>query len=134
MQGADGVGVGVGGVGVGAVPVAACVTVTVCPATVTLPLRASPVFARTVKAALPLPVPDAVVVSIQGTPLVAVHPHPAALALTAIDSVPPVADIEALAEAIVNLHTAASCDTTTCASLTPTIALRGVGSALAATW
>jgi hypothetical protein len=87
-----------------------------------------------VNAALPLPVPDAVVVSIHETLLAAVHAHAAALAVTASDSVPPAADIGPFADAIVNLHTPASCETTTCASLTPTIALRGVGSTLAATW
>jgi hypothetical protein len=50
------------------------VTLTVRPAIISSPVRAPPVFAATVNATLPLPLPEApeVIVS-HGAPLVAVH-------------------------------------------------------------
>jgi hypothetical protein len=132
VGGEGGVGGGVGG-GAGAAAAAACVTLSVWPATVTVPVRASPAFCRTVKPALPLPVAEADVVSIQATLLAAVHAQAAELAVTATVSGPPAAAIVAGADPTVNRHTAASCATATCASLTPTVPLRGVGSALVAT-
>lgn len=70
---------------------AACDTVKVCPAIVTVPVRAAPVFAATVNATAPLPVPDAppVIVS-HATLAVAVQAQELAEAVTVIDPEPPV--------------------------------------------
>jgi hypothetical protein len=86
-----------------------------------------------VNVALPLPAVADCAAVIQATPLAALHPHADALAATVTVSVPPAAETAALGNATVKRHGAASCATATCASLTPTIALRGAGSAFAAT-
>jgi hypothetical protein len=75
---------GGGGGGAGA----DCVTVKVCPATVRVPVRCAPVLAAIVNATLPLPLPDAPVVTVShGTLLAAVHAHP--LAVVTVIAVPP---------------------------------------------
>ena len=68
-----------------------CVTVKVCPATVRLPVRCAPVLAAIVKATLPLPLPDApLVTASHGALLVAAHAHPlAALTAIAVPAPPP---------------------------------------------
>jgi hypothetical protein len=53
-------------------------TVNVCVAIVIVPARAVPVFAATLKPTVPLPVPEAPLVTvIHGAPLTAVHAHAA---------------------------------------------------------
>ena len=70
---------------------AACDTVKVCPAIVTVPVRAAPVFAATVNATTPLPVPDAPPVIVSHAPLaVAVQAQELAEAVTVIDPEAPV--------------------------------------------
>jgi hypothetical protein len=129
-QGVDGFGGTTGG---GVEAAAACVTVIVWPATVMAPIRASPAFCPTVKVAVPLPaVADCFVIPIQATLLAAVHVHAAALAVTVTVSGPPAAETVGSGEATVNRQTPGSCATTTCASLTSTIARRADGSAFAA--
>jgi len=57
-----------------------CVTVNVCPAMVSVPVRSAPVFASTVNATGPFPLPVAPdVTAIHGALLVAVHVQPAAV-------------------------------------------------------
>ena len=79
--------------GVGA---AACVTVKVRPAIVSVPMRAAPVFAATVKPTDPLPVPLApeVIVSHEGSLLVAVQVQPADVDTVTGVPVPPAAPID----------------------------------------
>jgi len=56
-----------------------------------VPLRELPVFAPTLKATDPLPVPDApLAIVIHDAPAEAVHVHVPADAVTAIDPLPPV--------------------------------------------
>jgi hypothetical protein len=63
----------------------------VAPATLSVPLRAAPVFGATVKATAPLPLPVAPdEIAMKVALLVAVHAHPVA-AVTGTDPVPPVA-------------------------------------------
>jgi hypothetical protein len=70
---------------------AACDTVKVCPPIVSVPLRAVPVFAATVNATEPLPVPDDPPVIVNhGTLAPAVHPHEPADAVTVTEPGPPV--------------------------------------------
>ena len=74
-----------------------CETVIVWPATVRAPVLAGPVFAATVKAVEPVPVPLAPDVTvIHVTVLIAVHAHPAALVTFSTGPLPPAASIEAL--------------------------------------
>jgi hypothetical protein len=62
--------------GGGGEPAAACVTVNAPPAIVSVPVRAAPVFAATLNATEPFPVPEAPAVTvIQVALLAAVHPH-----------------------------------------------------------
>ena len=77
----------VGGGGGGA----ACVTVKVFPAAAIVPVRAVlVVFAATLNATLPLPVPELpALMLIHGALVVAVHAHVLADAVTAIAPVPP---------------------------------------------
>lgn len=108
---ADSVNVHGGGGGGGA----ACDTVNVWPAMVSVPLRAAPVFAATVNATLPAPVPDApLVTDSQGAFDPAVHAHDPADGVTATDPVPPVSATFCVVGAIVNVHGgggAAACET-----------------------
>ena len=84
---------------------AAWVTVNVWPAIVRLPLRAVPVLAAMLNATVPLPVPDAPMVTVsQGTLAAAVHAHDAADAVTVVDPVPPVSDTDCAVGAIVKVH------------------------------
>jgi hypothetical protein len=80
-------------------------TVTVWFATVNVPLRAPPVFAATLIATVPLPVPLAPeVIDNQEAFVVAVHVHPAA-AVTAIGpAVPPPAPIDTVVGLIEGEH------------------------------
>ena len=72
---------------------------------VSVPLRAVPVLAATLNATVPLPVPDAPLVTVsQGTLAAAVHAHDAAEAVTVVDPVPPVSDTDCAVGAIVNVH------------------------------
>ena len=67
-------------------------TVNVCPAIVMTPDRAAPVFAATLNATVPAPVPEApALMVIHGALVVAVQLHVAADAVTATDPVPPAA-------------------------------------------
>jgi hypothetical protein len=67
-----------------------CVTVKTWPAIVSVPVRAGPVVAATVKPTVPLPDPAAVASEIQVTSLDAVHGQPAAaVTITAFE--PPAA-------------------------------------------
>ena len=62
----------------------------VCPATVTVPLRAAPVFDATLIVVVPPPVPDAPAVTVTHDAFdEAVHAHVAADAVTAVDTDPP---------------------------------------------
>jgi hypothetical protein len=71
-----------------------CSTVTRWPATVTLPVRAGPVVASTVKLTVPVPVPDApAVTAIHESFALAVHVQPAG-AVTATEAGPPALPIE----------------------------------------
>ncbi len=77
------------GVGVGAA--ALCVTVNVVPATVSVAVRAAPVFAATVNVTVLLPLPDAPAEIVTKVALlVAAHVHPVP-AVTGTDAVPPAA-------------------------------------------
>jgi hypothetical protein len=70
---------------------AACDTVNVCPPIVSVPLRAVPVFAATVNATVPLPVPEEPPVIVNhGTLATAVHPQEPADAVTVPEPDPPV--------------------------------------------
>jgi hypothetical protein len=70
-----------------------------------VPLRAVPVLATALNATVPLPVPDAPLVTVsQGTLAAAVQAHDAAEAVTAVDPVPPAADTDCAFGAIVNVH------------------------------
>lgn len=70
---------------------AACITVNVCPATVSVPVRAAPVFAATVNVTLPFPTPfEPPVIAIHASLVAAVHEHVGADAVTAVDPGPPV--------------------------------------------
>jgi hypothetical protein len=111
-----------------------CAMASVWPATTTVPLRAPPVFGRTVKLTLPLPVPlDAPAMVIQSARLVAVHLQALALASIVTVRVPPVAETVGFSALAVKRHGAGSCAIGTCVSLTTSIALRGAGSAFADT-
>ncbi|MCU1386108.1 MAG: hypothetical protein JWL71_4805 [Acidobacteria bacterium] len=69
---------------------AACVTVKVWPPIVSVPARAAPVFAATLKLTVPLPVPDAPPVTVSHPALaLAVHVQLPAEAVTATDPEPP---------------------------------------------
>jgi hypothetical protein len=84
---------------------AACDTVNVCPAMVSVPLRAVPGLAAALNAIVPLPVPEAPLVTVsQGALAVAVHAHDAAEAVTVVEPVPPGSDIDCAVGAIVNVH------------------------------
>jgi hypothetical protein len=85
--GGESVNVQVGGGGGGA----ACATANVFPAAAIVPVRALVVvFAATLNATLPLPVPDSpAVMLIHGALVVAVHAHVLADVVTAIEPVPP---------------------------------------------
>ena len=79
---------GGGGGGGGGGTGAACETVNVWPATVSVPLRAAPLFAATVNATVPLPLPDPpLAIDIHGAFADAVHEQPAA-AVTATEPPP----------------------------------------------
>lgn len=68
-----------------------CDTVNVCPAIVIVPLRAAPVLAAAANATVPLPVPDAPLVTVSHDALAAaVHAHMASDAVIATDPEPPV--------------------------------------------
>jgi hypothetical protein len=76
---------------------AACVTVNVRPATVSVPVREAPVFAPTVNATdpLPVPLPDEVMV-IHGALLAAVHAQPDCVWMSMAVPGPPVAGMFSL--------------------------------------
>lgn len=80
-------------------------TVTVWFATVNVPVRASPMFAATLIATVPLPVPLAPeVIDNQDALVVAVHVHPAA-AVTAIGpAAPPAAPVDKVVGLIEYVH------------------------------
>ena len=80
-------------------------TVTVWFATVNVPVRAPPMFAATLIATVPLPVPLAPeVIDNQDALVVAVHVHPAA-AVTAIGpAVPPPAPVDKVVRLIEYVH------------------------------
>jgi hypothetical protein len=85
-----------------------CVTVKVCPATVSVPVRAAPVFAATVKATLPLPLPDAApVMLIQDALLAADQPQPPVAVTATAAPAPPAAEMDWLVGLIVMAHGAA---------------------------
>ena len=68
-----------------------CDTVNVCPPIVIVPVRAAPVFAAAVNATVPLPVPDAALVTVShGAFAVAVQTHVASDAVIVTDPEPPV--------------------------------------------
>jgi hypothetical protein len=84
---------GGGGGGGGGEP-AACDTVSVWPAIVSVPLRASAVFAATVNVTVPFPLPDAPpVIEIHDAFDAAVHAQPLP-AVTATDPLPPLASTD----------------------------------------
>ena len=69
----------------------------VWPAIVSVPVRASPSFDATLKVTVPLPVPDApLVTAIQSTPDVAVHEHVAPVVIDTVPPLPPSAPTDAL--------------------------------------
>src|SRR5205823_1032680 len=79
-----------GGGGGGGGTGAACETVNVWPAIVTVPLRAAPLFAATVNATVPLPLPDPpLAIDIHGAFADAVHEQPAPSAVTCTVLLPP---------------------------------------------
>jgi hypothetical protein len=81
---------------------ALCEIVTVCPATVSVPVRAAPVFASTEKVTVPAPVPLApVTIVIQLTLAVAVHEHPDDVVTEIGEPAPPAAPTDALGGATV---------------------------------
>jgi hypothetical protein len=80
-----------GGGGGGGAAGAACDTVKVCPAIVSVPVRAVPVFAAAVNATVPLPVPDAPLVTVNHSAFArAVHAHVFADAVTTTEPDAPV--------------------------------------------
>jgi len=94
---------GGGGGGGGAAP--AWFMVNAWPPIVTVPLRATSVFAAAATVTLPLPVPLAPAVTLSQAALAAaVHEHEAALAVTAIVALPPSAVTLALAGEIEKVH------------------------------
>ncbi len=107
---------------------AACDTVYVCPPTVTVAVRAVPVFAATVTTTVPVPVPLAGATVAQAAPLDAVQPHVDALAVTGTFSVPPVATTLPVDDDSVNVQGggAAACDTVYVCPPTVTVAVRAV--------
>ena len=83
----------------------ACVTVCVCPAIEMDPVRSGPVFAATVNATVPLPVPLApAVIVIHVSDRVAVHAQPAGLVTPMGVAAPPAAAIDWLAALSVDAH------------------------------
>ena len=77
----------------------------VCPAIVRFPLRAVTVLAVTLNATVPLPIPDApLVTDSHGTLAAAVQAHDAAEAVTFVDPVPPVFDTDCELGEIVYVH------------------------------
>jgi len=69
---------------------AACDTVKDCPAIVSVPVRAAAVFAAATNATVPLPVPEAALVTVNhGALAFAVQPHVGAEAVTATEPEPP---------------------------------------------
>jgi hypothetical protein len=69
---------------------AAWVTVNPCPAIVSVPFRAAPVFAATLKPTDPLPLPDAPDVTVMNPALLAaVHVHPLAVVTVTVPVVAP---------------------------------------------
>ncbi len=83
---------------------AACDTVYVCPPTITVAVRAVPVFAATVTTTVPVPVPLAGATVAHAALLDAVHPHVDALAVTGTFNVPPVAPTLPVHDEIVKLQ------------------------------
>jgi hypothetical protein len=83
-------------------------TVNVCPAIDSVPVRAGPLFAATLKDTVPLPLPDVPPVIASQSALfdVAVQAQPAA-AVTVTDPAPPGVSTFAAIGAIVNEHGAA---------------------------
>jgi hypothetical protein len=110
-------------------PRPACVTVNVLPATVSVPMRWTPLgFAETLKLVVPPPLPLApdVIVSQPLLLLVAVQVHPAR-AVTDVDPVPPVAAIVGLLGGeIVNVQAAAACVTVNVRFATVNVPVRWV--------
>ena len=100
----------------------ACDTVNACPATVTVPVRGDDeLFASTLNATVPLPVPDAPAVTVTHvTLLVAVHSQPVS-AVTATEPVPPAEGTDWLVGVIAYVHGTDASASTTCAieSLAP---------------
>src|SRR4051794_26814644 len=93
---------------------AACETVNAWPPMVSVPDRAAPVFAATVNATVPLPVPDAPPVTVsQPTFAPAVHAQVGADAVTVTDPEPPPSATLWPVGAIENVHVGAgaACDT-----------------------
>jgi hypothetical protein len=82
---------------------------------VSVPVRAGPVFAAALKATLPLPVPDAPLVTVsQGAFAAAVHAQDAVDAVTATDPVPPESPTLCVVGPMENVQGgggAAACDT-----------------------
>ena len=85
---------GGGGGGSGA---PACETVNVWPATVSVPVRAAPVFAATVNATEPLPVPEAPLEIVIQSALDEALQAQVLPAVTAVDPLPPEASTDWLA-------------------------------------
>ena len=84
---------------------AACDTVTVCPPIVSVPVRAAPVLAATPNDTVPLPVPDAPLVTVSHAALaVAVHAHVPCEAVTVTEAGPPASATLWAAGAIVIVH------------------------------
>jgi len=111
----------------------ACVTVNVCPATVSVADRALVVmFAATLKAAVPLPVPLAVTAVSQPALLVAAHAQPS-VDVTATLPVPPAAANACEVCEILNEHPTPACVTMNVWPATVRLPLRCVVAVLAAT-
>jgi hypothetical protein len=84
---------------------AACESVIVCPATVSVPVRAAPVFATTVKLTAPLPAPEVALILIQSAFDEAVHAQTLSVA-TFAEPVPPASGNDWVGAVTVNAHVA----------------------------
>jgi hypothetical protein len=94
-----------GGGGGGGDGAADCDTVNVLPPALIVPVRAAPVFADTLNATVPLPVPDAPLeIEIHPAPDTAVHEQVAADALIANEPDPPDSDRLTSVGEIENVH------------------------------
>jgi hypothetical protein len=81
-----------------------CMIENVCPPATMLPVRAGPVFAATVNATLPDPVPLGVTPVIHASPVLAVHAHEGSLAVNVTEDDSPAAGTGVPGAPSMNVH------------------------------